>query len=207
MRKLQFIIVVILLSAHQIIASSNDSPEAKYKAIQTKLQAGCGTFNHKSVLSHVFLPEGFAMNIGIKLHQNNADNYLKKAFISSRGPRPETITPGSKAYDGSYSELTVEWNGVKFRIESATTVNQDLILLITPLQLPENIPSVVLESEFLWNRIGSLESGENLIKAKTKERELIVRSIGESISEFLANTTPYLSVKFEQPVAFYTGEV
>ncbi|MFA5329456.1 MAG: hypothetical protein WC384_16800 [Prolixibacteraceae bacterium] len=60
------------------------------------------------MLSHVLLAEGFAINISIKLHQNNADNYLKEAFFSLRGPRPEKITPGYKAYDGSYSDLTVE---------------------------------------------------------------------------------------------------
>ena len=206
MKKLQFIIVVILLSANQIIASSNDSPETKYKAIQTKLQTGWGTFNHKSVLSHVLLPEGFAMNIGIKLHQNNADNYLKEAFISSRGLRPEKITPGYKAYYGSYSDLTVEWNGVKFRIESATTENQDLMLLVTPIENPENIPSVVLETGMLWNRPGTLELDGNTVQIKTNNKNLTVRSTGAPEKEFLANTSPYLAVKLNQPVAFYTGE-
>jgi len=205
-KKLQFIIVVILLSANQIIASSNDSPETKYKAIQTKLQTGWGTFNHKSVLSHVLLPEGFAMNIGIKLHQNNADNYLKEAFISSRGLRPEKITPGYKAYYGSYSDLTVEWNGVKFRIESATTENQDLMLLVTPIENPENIPSVVLETGMLWNRPGTLELDGNTVQIKTNNKNLTVRSTGAPEKEFLANTSPYLAVKLNQPVAFYTGE-
>lgn len=128
------LIFFLLISSH-LLAINPDSPEAQYKAIQTKLQTGWGTFNHKSVLSHVLLPEGFAMNIGIKLHQNNADNYLKEAFISSRGNRPEKITPGFKAYDGSYSDLEVEWNGVEFRVESATTEHQDLVLLVTPIKM------------------------------------------------------------------------
>ena len=146
------------------------------------------------------------MNIGIKLHQNNADNYLKEAFISSRGNRPEKITPGYKAYDGSYSDLTVEWNGVKFRIESATTENQDLMLLVTPIQNPENIPSVVLETGMLWNHPGTLELEGNTIKIKTKNKSLIVRMTGVPEKEYLANTSPYLAVKFDQAVAFYTGE-
>ena len=102
------VLIVFLVISGSIKAANPDSPESKYKAVQAKLQTGWGTFNHKSVLSHVLLPEGFAMNVGIKLHHNNADNYLKEAFISSRGSRPEKITPGYKAYDGSYSELTVE---------------------------------------------------------------------------------------------------
>ncbi len=206
MKKYISILILFLTISGFSAAINPDSPEAKYQAVQTKLQTGWGTFNHKSVLSHVLLPEGFAMNIGIKLHQNNADNYLKEAYISSRGPRPEKITPGYKAYDGSYSDLTVEWNGVKFRIESATTDNQDLMLLVTPIQNPENIPSVILETGMLWNRSGNLELEGNVIQVKTKNRNLTVRSTGLQGKEFLANTSPYLAVKFDQPVAFYTGE-
>ena len=204
--KIPCLLAIIVITSLQLFAISPDSPEARYKAVQAKLQTGWGTFNHKSVFSHVLLPEGFAMNIGIKLHQNNADNYLKEAFISSRGNRPEKITPGYKAYDGSYSDLTVEWNGVKFRIESATTENQDLMLLVTPIENPENIPSVVLETGMLWNYPGNLELKGLTIEANTKNRKLVVRTTGSIEKEFLANTSPYLSVKLDQPVAFYTGE-
>ncbi len=206
MKKYVSILILFLIISGNSYSINPDSPEAKYKAVQTKLQTGWGTFNHKSVLSHVLLPEGFAMNVGIKLHQNNADNYLKEAFISSRGPRPEKITPGYKAYDGSYSDLTVEWNGMKFRIESATTENQDLMLLVTPIQNPENIPSVVLETGMLWNHPGTYELDGNSIKVKTKNKNLTVHSTGAPEKEYLANTSPYLAVRFDQAVAFYTGE-
>jgi len=206
MKKLLSVLCLLLIISGKSYSINPISPEAKYKAVQTKLQTGWGTFNHKSVMSHVLLPEGFAMNIGIKLHQNNADNYLKEAFISSRGNRPEKITPGYKAYDGSYSDLTVEWNGMKFRIESATTGNQDLMLLVTPILNPENIPSVVLETGILWNRPGNLALEGNAIQVKTKNKTMTVRSTGSQEKEFLANTSPYLAVKFDQPVAFYTGE-
>lgn len=206
MKKILSVLFLFLIISGNSYSINPDSPETKYMAVQTKLQTGWGTFNHKSVLSHVLLPEGFAMNIGIKLHHNNADNYLKEAFISSRGPRPEKITPGYKAYHGSYSDLIVEWNSVKFRIESATTDNQDLMLLVTPIENPENIPSVVLETGMLWNRPGNLELEGNVIQVKTNNRNLTVRSTGVQEKEFLSNTSPYLAVRFDKPVAFYTGD-
>jgi hypothetical protein len=206
MKNILFLAAFCLILSLRSQAINPESPEAKYKAVQAKLQTGWGTFNHKSVLSHVLLPEGFAMNIGIKLHQNNADNYLKEAFISSRGSRPEKITPGFKAYDGSYSDLTVDWNGVKFRLESATSDNQNLVLLVTPIEYPEDIPSVILETGMLWNRPGTLELNGNTINLKTKNKKITVRSTGVPEKEFLANTSPYLAVKLNQTVAFYTGE-
>jgi len=206
MEHFSYLLIALLLISGYLPAIHPESPEVKYKAVQTRLQTGWGTFNHKSVLSHVLLPEGFAMNIGIKLHQNNADNYLKEAFISSRGTRPEKITPGYKAYDGSYSELTVEWNGVKFRLESATSESKEYFLLLTPLTIPENAPSAVLETGMLWNRPGTLKLKGNTIIVKTKNKNITVRSTGIPEKEYLANTSPYLAVKFDEPVAFYTGE-
>ncbi|MEI6277479.1 MAG: trehalase family glycosidase [Prolixibacteraceae bacterium] len=206
MKKFLFILILGTLLYDSAHSQNTDSPESKYKAIQNRLKTGWGTFNHKSVLSHVLLPDGLALNIGIKLHQNNADNYLKEAFISSRGNRPEKITPGYKAYDGSYSELTIEWNGVKFSLESATTKNQDLILLVTPIQTTGDFPSVVLEVGMLWNRTGTIEMSGSEINVRIKGRSGAVRSIGVPITEYIANTSPYLAVRLDRPVAFYTGE-
>jgi hypothetical protein len=146
------------------------------------------------------------MNLGVKLHQNNGANYLKEAYISCRGLRPEVITPGYKAFDGSYSELTISWNGVKFKVESATTVTQDLILLVTPIAVPENIPSLILETGMLWNHPGMLNLTGKIIEANIANRKLSVRSTGIPVNEYLSNTSPYLAVGFDRPVAFYTGD-
>lgn len=198
-----FFLITSFLSCANFKTEKSD--DEKYRELQNRLISGWGTFNHKSVLSHVLLPGAFAMNVGIKLHQNNADNYLKEAFISSRGTRPEKVTPGYKAYDGSYSELTIEWNSVIFNIESATTGSQDLVLLLTPVQNPENTPNVILETGFLWNRPGTIELKGETIKVKCSNKTIIVRTTGVVQIESLANTTPYLAVKLDKPVAFYTG--
>jgi hypothetical protein len=58
----------------------------------------------------------------------------------------------------------------------------------------------------LWNRPGNLVLDGNTIQVKTKSRDFTVRLSGVPEKEFLANTSPYLAVKLNQPVAFYTGE-
>lgn len=182
------------------------TPQAKYTAVQEKLQTGWGTFNNRNVLSHVLLPEGFAMNVGLKIHENGSDNYLKETIISSRGTSSAVITPGYKSYDGSYSELTVKWNGLVFKIESATTPAQDLLLLITPVRMRDSIPSVILETGILWNLPGSVELKGNTIHFNSEKKSLIVQTTGTIVKEYLANTSPYMAVKLDQPVSFYTGE-
>ena len=63
------------------------------------------------------------------------------------------VTPGPHAWDGSYTELTVEWKGHKWRVQSAHD-GEDLVMLVTPLEskggsaLP---PTVVFSVGTLWN--------------------------------------------------------
>jgi putative isomerase len=182
------------------------SPEDNYREIQEKLKTGWGTFNNKNVLSHVLLPEGLALNIGIKTHELGQDNYLSKTLISSRGTSTATVHPGYKSYDGSYSELTLTWNALVFRIESATTDDQDLMLLITPLKIRDSIPSAILETGFLWNRPGEAKLDGNNILLKSGSKSISVRTTGDPVDEYLSITSPYLAVRLDKPVAFYTGK-
>jgi len=110
-------ILLFLVNMIVCLHSANaQTPAQKYTAVQSTLQNGWGTYNHKSVLSHVLLPYGLALNIGIKLTDQDANNYLRECFISSRNPRPKTVVPVDHAMDGSYTMLTVDWQNVKFSV-------------------------------------------------------------------------------------------
>ena len=98
MKKIACCFYIILFT--QVI-NGQVSPQKKYEAIQQSLQSGWGTFNQKSVLSHVLLPQGIALNIGVKVAGIETNGYLKDAYISSRDTRPEFIVPGYHALDGS----------------------------------------------------------------------------------------------------------
>jgi len=187
--------------------ANSGTPDDKYAEIQKKLKTGWGTFNNRSVLSHVLLPQGFAMNIGIKTHSMGAENYLRESIISSRGMSRATIRPGYKSLDGRYSELTVDWNGISFRVESAETDKSDMLLLITPLKLGDSIPSAVLESGILWNFPGTLQHEDDKIIFSSGQKSITVRTTGTIVNEHFPLSSPYLAVKLDRPVSFYTGNV
>ena len=78
----------------------------QYEEIKKKLASGWNTWNTRSVLFHVLLPEGFALNLCFKEHETGTtwqDHYLKEALIGRGGANNEVIHPGSHAYDGSYT--------------------------------------------------------------------------------------------------------
>ena len=181
------------------------TPAQKYAAVQNILQTGWGTYNQKSVLSHVLLPVGLALNIGVKIEENEYNGYLKEAYISSRDTRPEFINPGYHALDGSYTDLVITWKKIKFRVQSAVTKTNDQLLLITPIEMPDKHVNIILETGMLWNKPGTIKKQGNQILATASNRQITIRSIGDVKEEFVAATAPYMAVKFNREVAFYTG--
>ncbi len=176
---------------------------SEYQELKHRLARGWNTWNTRSVLSHVLLPEGFALNLGFREYAGR--RYLKEALIGRRDPEDEQIIPGLRSYDGRYTELTLAWRGIEMFIQSATD-GDDLLLLITPRANQMRPALLVVESGMLWNRPGSLRRrGENLV-AQLATREVIVYSTRSSVDEpNIAAQTPYLAIPTNEPVGLATG--
>jgi hypothetical protein len=200
-KPIQLIISLVLV----IVNSYAQTPTEKYESLQSHLKNGWGTYNHKSVLSHVFLPYGLALNIGVKIEENENNGYLREAYISSRDTRPEVIKPGFHALDGSYTDLIISWKKIKIKVQSTVTKNNDLILLVTPLEIPDKHINIILETGMLWNKPGLIKKNGNQIIATVSKKNFVVNSIGDIKEEFIAASAPYLAVKLNREIVFYTG--
>ena len=77
------------------------------------------TWNVRSVLSHVHLPEGIAISLGIKNYNNGQ---CQREMLIGR----DDVIPGPHAYDGSYTCLTVGWHKLKMRVETAVEEDEHL---------------------------------------------------------------------------------
>jgi len=175
-----------------------------YASLKQKLAAGWNTWNTRSVLSHVLLPEGVAINLGFK-HYAGGD-YLKEALIGRRGEWDERIHPGLRTYDGRYTELRLDWKGTAWRVQGATT-GDDLVLLITPLGPPaKRTPLVVVELGLLWNRPGTLGRNGDVLQAQTSHRTVQVYGTAPGVAEsYILAQGPYLALPADQPAGFSTG--
>ncbi len=175
-----------------------------YADLKKKLASGWNTWNTRSVLSHVLLPEGIAINLGFK-HYAGGD-YLKEALIGRRGAYDEKIHPGIRSYDGRYTELRLTWKGTSWRVQSGTD-GDDLILLITPLG-PEakRRPLVVAEIGLLWNRPGTLGRDGEVLEACSATREVRLFGTSPSVVEpYITAQGPYLALAADVPAGFSTG--
>ncbi|MGC9467849.1 MAG: MGH1-like glycoside hydrolase domain-containing protein [Anaerolineae bacterium] len=179
---------------------------SEYDALKRRLAQGWNTWNTRSVLSHVLLPDGFALNLGFK--ERASRRYLKEALIGRRGEQDEQIHPGPRTYDGRYTELTLTWQGMEVLVQSATVGEEraDLVLLVTPHSCHRRAPVVVVEPGFLWNRPGYVtRDGETLIGHCSESTVAVTATVDSIEDPYIAAQTSYLVLPLQMPVGISTG--
>jgi len=163
---LTFGLLVLLASCQPATDQSNE-----LESLKTGLAAGWNTWDTNSVLSHVLLPEGFAIELQLK--DGESDEILENALIgSSEFENMEHVTAGPHAYDGSYTELTLEWHGIHIQVQSAS-VDDELYLLVTPIDASPS-DSLIIQPAMLWDRDGEITIDQTVISARTPERDINV---------------------------------
>lgn len=188
-RKIRFLIALQICLLSVALAQT---PGNQYKIIQQQLATGWNTWNTKSVLSQVKLPEGIAVNIGFEANDITARRYLQEAYISNKEEGQAKVVPGYHAYDGSYTACKVIWHGMEVSVETAHDDNNNLVLLLTPEKLPAITPYFVIEAGMLWNKPGSVQSLQNSIAIKIRNQQWNVYTTTAQLKDALPLTTAYL---------------
>jgi hypothetical protein len=188
----------------------NQHPQ--YTLLKKRLARGWNTWNTRSVLSHVLLPYGLAINLGLK--EYGSARYLKESFIGQQSPEQERIVPGPRASDGSFTELTLTWQGIEILVQSATAgvaPNDDLVLLVTPRQLPYAPPALIAETSILWNRPGILYHEDDHIVFQDQPLSpstiIPIHPAGPLAHDpHIPAQSPYIALRLDQPVGISTGK-
>lgn len=204
--KLKYISLVAFFSL--LISCTSDrqttSPVEPLEENSISLLQGWNTWNNPSVLSHVKMPEG--LNIQLMLRKRRGGPYwLQDSYIASPKVNfAEKIYPGKHAYDGSYTELELNWEGQKALVRSAHREG-DFFLIYDPQESPEIPHFLVVNTGILWNKPGILEKKESSILARFENSSFIISATAEDKGIALPLNTPYLSFYSDQKIAVYTG--
>ncbi len=201
---LRYLFLLILSSA---LLFANAKGQSEYKQLQKQLATGWNTWNTRSVLSHVKLPEGLAINIGFKSNSITSNRYLQESYLSEKDPRPENIIPGYHSYDGSYTECTVQWEGATVKVETAHD-GDDLVVLITPIEIPIIKQHLVVEAGMLWNRKGLVQLTGKSIKATIANKiwQVQVSDNAKAIIDPLPIGIPYLTFAVDKIMGVSVGK-
>jgi putative isomerase len=195
--------------------SSRELRTAEYRALQAKLCTGWNTWSANSVLSHVYLPDGFALTLGLK-SAGIGHPYQNTFFQANEtARRPEKIRLGPHSDDGSYTELTVEWNtgGAETKnvalVQSAAENSEEYILISVQQRAPLRPEHLIVETGYYWNRPGTVRRDGAVLRAQPGRaggRPFNVRTTAREVNDpFVTANAPYLSVALEGNIAVYTG--
>ena len=131
--------------------------------MKARLAKGWNTWDTRSVLTHVLLPEGFSINLRLVSHRSGET--LKEALPARGDDGAERVIPGPHAWDGSYTEVEVDWQGIRVGVRSAA-VDTGFFLQIRPLrQSPGD--ALLVDPQMLWGRPGDIRIEGGLIRADT----------------------------------------
>jgi putative isomerase len=196
-------------------ASSEPAPPSEnYRQVQQRLARGWNTWDVHSVTTQVLLPEGLAIRVGMKHNTTlNGDAFLGDALIGRQDRDAEVVTPGPHAWDGSYTDLSIEWNGHKWRVESAHD-GADLVMLVTPFESKAGAlpPTVVFSVGTLWDMHAGMVALGGPGTIVTTGTDGVIQfdcTCAESTSS-LVNApvdTPYLAADLRGPVGISAQRV
>lgn len=202
MKALSILLVLCMFSAcapeHQKQINSN-------RELQKTILQGWNTWNNPNLLSFVKMPEGLSLRLTFRKKQGGP-YWVDQAYIAGTKTNfQEKITPLFHAYDGSYIEMDLEWADMKANIKAAHDGN-DLVILYTPLKLPDNPHFMVIETGVLWNKTDAcISKKSNLIEVKLPRESITVRGTGEPLELNFPLKGAHLTFGSENENAFYTG--
>ncbi len=146
------------------VTSEAVSPAKEPATPVIDLAQGWNTWDTNSVLTHVLLPEGLA--IDLQLRDGQSGDVLEDALVGrSAYESGERVIAGPHAYDGSYTSLEVKWRDIHVQVESASA-DDELYLLITPINSSPG-DSLIVKPRMMWSREGGISISQEAITAKT----------------------------------------
>lgn len=187
-----------------VLSAQQSKYSETYFNLQKELAKGWNTWNTESMLSHVLLPEAIAVNICLNPTSNGA-SYLKEVLPTVNSSSPVKVTPGWHTSDGSYTEISVEWKDVIFKVQTAAEGDQ-WVALITTIKTGMFPPNVIIESGILWNKPGELRLNGTNIHAKAGNKDILIGTTNIPVTDYIPSNSPYLAIPMDGEIGIYAGK-
>ncbi|MEV0151826.1 MULTISPECIES: trehalase family glycosidase [unclassified Nonomuraea] len=174
-----------------------------YADIQASLARGWNTWDTRSVLTHVHLPDALGLSLGLKEYYRGTS--LRTAQIGRRTEGAETVTLGRHAYDGGYTETTVTWAGITIRVQTAHA-GDDLVVLVTPTANQPRSALLTVGVGYLWNRPGTVTREGGRITATGPGGAVDIFGTAPHVDDPYTDIDgPYLAMELTGAVGISTG--
>ncbi|MXV17233.1 MGH1-like glycoside hydrolase domain-containing protein [Hufsiella ginkgonis] len=184
----------------QPVARQIKTPE--YRALQKELSSGWNTWYNNSVITQALLPESFAINLCIA-HKNSSD-FLKEVLPSTEIlKRPEKVTLGLRADDGSYTSLRLSYKGDELDIQTATRDGEEYILVTSA---KPSAAYLIAEAGILWNAPGAVGASADRLFGEFGARRIQVFFTEKPVQQaYVGSTGPHLTFPLTTELGISTG--
>jgi hypothetical protein len=179
---------------------------SEYRATQARLARGWNTWDSRSLLRYVLLPEGFAVDLALKQHRWLDEAYLPETLIGRPEEGREAVRPGMRSYDGSYMEMELSWQGNRIRVEAGTD-DGDLVVLLTPLEAAGLPPEVVVSVGYPWGRAGTPGRDGGTLTGTHPGGQVRIHATGREVEDpYVRTLSPHRVLRLEGPLAVSSGK-
>ncbi len=189
------------------------------------LARGWNTWDTRSVLRHVLLPQGLGISLGFaapdKLVWMHGDVFPGRETVGrTHGTKLTSmdkalpvgdavdVLPGLHAYDGSYTQLEVNLRGARFEVQTAAEGN-DWCAVVRPLQQEPWLRVLTVRADMLWNRPGLVVQPNRLqLTAIMAGQSLPIYTDGQPHEDpNLPERSPYMALRLDRPVVISTNRL
>jgi len=170
---MKFLIKSILVVMMWLTASCNCSDRSgeyriaaqnELESLNQRLNNGWNTWDVHDVLSQVWLPECFSISAEI-ISKNDT---VRKPYLGKNWQKDYFITPKGHAFDGSYSDMMIQWREMKIRVQTAAEGDQ-LVVLFTGDKLEEPL-QIDIKAGMKWGRAGLVTQEGSSFNAKVADK-------------------------------------
>ena len=170
----------------------------EYKELQENVAKGWNTWYNNNMLSHVYLPGGFAINLAFQ--RVGSRSHLSE--IISHDKNSNRL--GLRSNFGDYTSMEQNFEGVKYLIESASK-DDELYICVTPSK--ESMNQLIVEATIPWDQEGFIGMKGGSLNGDMGGRKIKVSSVNDRITNnYSGSAAPKLIYSLNDPdVCIYTG--
>lgn len=169
-----------------------------YRELNRQVLQGWNTWYVRSMTAHVLMPQG--MTISLALKDRREGPYLGEVLKG-----PQKVYPGFRSYDGSYTDLTLEWEGLRLRFETALD-GMDWVARVKPDKHHPQPSLLVAECGMLWNRTGHWERDGDTMRGCAGGTQVVLYPAAPVKEEPCVWTlAPYLAQELRGAAGLSTG--
>ncbi len=181
-----------------------DRSNDHYKKIKHALAKGWNTWNTFSMTSYVLLPEGFALNLGLKSYAQKV--FLENIQLNQQPLHGEIVTPGPHSYSGDYTQVGVKIGNTDISIQTAAD-GEDYVIYVEPISSNIKPCLLVLQAGIMWNRPGFANRKDDFIELSSSEKTIKIYTTASDCEDTYLNLmNPFFGVSIDKPVGFSTGK-